>query len=150
MLKRYELPDGFEGRERWIDLGTRFRRILEPLDIANFYRHSKNEETGAYLEGRARPKRYRYTQRWLEHAKKKPVGFYSESCFWAEVEEQTRKLGQSFDNKIVQLEKDILRWVGERELGMDVFLEESTFVKWWNKLPQQHRSGSCIAMYMNR
>ncbi|KAK6123010.1 hypothetical protein DH2020_043257 [Rehmannia glutinosa] len=49
MIKRYELPDGFEGRKEWIELGTLFRRLLEPLDIANYYRHLKNEDTGPYM-----------------------------------------------------------------------------------------------------
>ncbi|KAK9277808.1 hypothetical protein L1049_027364 [Liquidambar formosana] len=156
MLKRYELPDEFEGRREWIDLATRFRRILEPLDIANYYRRLKNEDTGPYLI-KARPKRYRYTQRWLEHAQKKPKPneFSSESCFWAEVEEhwiRTRNKVQ-FENvkeKILQLEKHVLTWVKRGELGKDVFLEKSTFVEWWNTLPPQHRSGSCIADFMNR
>lgn len=46
MLKKYELPDEFEGKEDWIILGTRFRRLVEPLDIANYYRHLKHEDTG--------------------------------------------------------------------------------------------------------
>ncbi|MED6203495.1 Protein eds1L, partial [Stylosanthes scabra] len=61
MLKRYELPDEFEGKKEWIELGTSFRRLVEPLDIANYYRHLKNEDTGPYMI-KARPKRYRYTQ----------------------------------------------------------------------------------------
>ncbi|KAI4343796.1 hypothetical protein L6164_011104 [Bauhinia variegata] len=86
LLKRYELPDEFEGREEWVELATRYRRLLEPLDIANYYRHLKHEDTGPYMF-RARPKRYRFTQRWLEHAKRLKEGACSESCFWAEAEE---------------------------------------------------------------
>ncbi|KAI5406947.1 hypothetical protein KIW84_053267 [Lathyrus oleraceus] len=58
MLKRYKLPDEFEGKKEWIELGTRFRRLVEPLDIANYYGHLKNEDTGPYMN-KARPKRYR-------------------------------------------------------------------------------------------
>ncbi|XP_075661047.1 protein EDS1-like isoform X2 [Castanea sativa] len=80
MLKRYELPDAFEGLRDWVLLGTRYRRLVEPLDIANYYRHLKNEDTGAYMI-RGRPKRYRFTQRWREHAEKMPVESSGESCF---------------------------------------------------------------------
>ena len=41
MLKRYELPDEFEGDKEWIKRGTEYRRLVEPLDIANYYRHLK-------------------------------------------------------------------------------------------------------------
>uniref|UniRef100_A0A2N9FWK9 Reverse transcriptase domain-containing protein n=1 Tax=Fagus sylvatica TaxID=28930 RepID=A0A2N9FWK9_FAGSY len=86
MLKKYELPDAFEGQRDWVDLGTKYRRLVEPLDIANYYRHLKNEDTGAYMN-RGRPKRYKFTQRWLEHARRTPAGSSGESWVWAEVEE---------------------------------------------------------------
>ncbi|RVW52768.1 Protein EDS1L [Vitis vinifera] len=109
MLRRYELPDEFENRKELIELATIYRRIVEPLDIANYYRHLKNEDTGTYVT-RGRPKRYRYTQRWLEHAENKPSGSRSESCFWAELEElciQTSGNGslQDTKEKIQQLQK---------------------------------------------
>mgnify|MGYP004719308987 FL=1 len=91
MLKRYELPDGFEARKEWIELGTMFRRLVEPLYIANYYRHSKNEDTGPYMI-RARPTRYRFTQRWLEHAEKMQAGSSSESRFCAVVEEDRKRV----------------------------------------------------------
>ncbi|KAF8394793.1 hypothetical protein HHK36_018729 [Tetracentron sinense] len=41
------------------------------------------------------------------------------------------------------------KWATCEELKRDMFLEESTFVKWWKTLPGQHRSGSCIARLMD-
>ncbi|KAH9719995.1 protein eds1-related [Citrus sinensis] len=153
MLKRYELPDEFEGHREWINIGTRYRRIVEPLDIANYYRHLKNEDTGPYMK-RGRPKRYRYTQRWLEYALKISAGSSGESCFWARIEDlclRTINMGLFEDVKeeILSLEKQVEKWVQNRELGDDIFFEDSTFVKWWKKLPQQHRSGSCISKFIN-
>ncbi|XAR50123.1 Carboxylesterase, partial [Bertholletia excelsa] len=136
MLKRYELPDEFEGRKDWIELGTRYRRLVEPLDIANYYRHLKHEDTGPYLI-KARPKRYRFTQRWLEHAERVPSDSRSESCFWAEVED-LKSRGKSFEEqkeKILQLQNDVLGWDQSGEIGKDVFLMKSTFAIWWNSLP---------------
>ena len=149
-LKRYELPDAFEGQSDWIDLGTRYRRLVEPLDIANYYRHLKNEDTGAYMD-RGRPKRYRFTQRWFENAKRMPAESSWESCFWAKVEELRIKTSNAggfaqvkVKEEVLKLEEQVQTWIKGGELGKDVFLEKSTFMKWWNTLPEEHKSKSCI------
>lgn len=149
MLKRYELPDGFEGRKEWIELGTWFRRLVEPLDIANYYRHLKNEDTGPYLNT-ARPRRYRFIQRWLEHAEKMAPGTCLESCFWAEVEELSSMPFGDVEEKVLSLEKLAAKWLSEGKLSKDIFFEESTFDKWWKTLPYRHRLESCISGYMNK
>lgn len=144
MLKRYELPEEFEGDDEWIKLGTRFRRLIEPLDIANYYRHSKNDDTGPYLV-KGRPKRYRFTQRWLEHNQKMTEPS-EESTLWARVEElriQTKtKMYAEYSREIIELEKKMKRWVTEIE--DDMLLKKSTFMEWWKTLPEHHRSQSCI------
>ncbi|KAK4375634.1 hypothetical protein RND71_006311 [Anisodus tanguticus] len=148
MLKRYELPDSFEGRKDWIQLGTQFRRQVEPLDIANYYRHLKNEDTGPYMI-RARPKRYRFTQRWLEHAERVQTGARSESCFWAEVEELRNKPFVEVQNRVLSLETNAGGWFQSDLLGNDVFFPESTFTKWWETLPAQHRLASWVPGQIN-
>ncbi|RVW21168.1 Protein EDS1 [Vitis vinifera] len=145
MLKAYELPDEFEKSHDFILLGTDYRRTVEPLDIANFYRHAKDEETGFYVKKGTRPKRYRYIQNWLEHAEKKPSGSRSESCFWAEVEDlriKTRSNGSSpeIKQKVQQLGQNLIKWIDDESLGKDVLLENSTFVKWWKPLPPEYKS----------
>ncbi|RVW21162.1 Protein EDS1 [Vitis vinifera] len=145
MLKAYKLPDEFEKSHDCIRLGTDYRRTVEPLDIANFYRHAKDEETGFYVKKGTRPKRYRYIQNWLEHAEKKPSGSRSESCFWAEVEDlriKTRSNGSSpkIKQKVLQLGQNLIKWIDDESLGKDVLLENSTFVKWWKPLPPEYKS----------
>ncbi|XP_072971357.1 protein EDS1L-like [Typha angustifolia] len=149
MLRRRELPDGFEGRTEWVNLGTSYRRLVEPLDIANYYRHSKNEDTGPYMS-KGRPRRYKYTQKWHEQAQRMGAGTSSESCFWAIVEELQVEVSncESFDDlreSLVKLENQALQWFNSGCLGMDSFLGNSSFVMWWKTLPEQHRSQSCIA-----
>ncbi|KAK4264273.1 hypothetical protein QN277_025476 [Acacia crassicarpa] len=145
MLKRYELPDEFEGNPDWVKMGTEFRQMVEPLDIANYYRHLKNEDTGPYMD-RGRPKRYRYTQRWVEHMNRLEKGASSESCFWAETEELVSKTNKKafdgdFKKRVEKLEEDLNKW---SEKG-DVLLAETTFMKWWNgKLPQDYKSGKFV------
>ncbi|CAN4100467.1 unnamed protein product [Withania somnifera] len=141
MLKRYELPDSFEGRKDWIQLGTQFRRQVEPLDIANYYRHLKNKDTGPYMIS-ARPKRYRFTQRWLEPAERVQTGALYESCFWTEVEELRNKPFSEVQNRVLSLETNIQGWFQTHLLGSDVFFPESTFTKWWKTLPTQHKQAS--------
>ncbi|CAI8597705.1 unnamed protein product [Vicia faba] len=145
-LLNYELPDEFEGVEDWIEAGTKFRRLVEPLDIANYYRHSRNRDGRAYMDKGGRPKRYRYTQRWLEHRERRKEGGYSESCFWAEVEDLSndKKSFEDVKERVSALEDQIEEWYKKGEVGKDVFLEGSTFVKWWKTLPIQHRQQSCI------
>ncbi|KAG5230073.1 lipase PAD [Salix suchowensis] len=133
MLKRHELPDEFEGQKKWIRLGTRYRRIVEPLDIANYYRHLKNEDTGPYM-GKGRPRRYKCTQKWREHAEKLPEEFPG-SCFWAEVEELWIRSGfQGTRESILQMKTKAENWIKEEEVGDDVLLENSTFMT----LQRQH------------
>ncbi|KAL9243183.1 hypothetical protein vseg_017103 [Gypsophila vaccaria] len=148
MLKRNELPDEFEGKREWIEIGTKYRRLVEPLDIANYYRHTKNEDTGPYMD-RGRPSRYRYTQKWLEHEMKVERDPVPESCFWAEVEELgihtcNRQISEDLMQRILKLERKAALWAANGQLGKDVFLDDTTFTQWWNKLPIQHRSVSCI------
>ncbi|KAL2465281.1 Protein EDS1 [Abeliophyllum distichum] len=147
MIKRYELPDGFECRKEWIELGTIFGRLVEPLNIANYYGHLKNEDTGPYMV-KARPKRYRYTQRWREHAAMRHIGSSSETTFWAEVEELRTKPYSEVKDKVLRLEEQTFAWIRDGILGKDVLLDESTFTKWWRALPVRHKSGSCIASYL--
>uniref|UniRef100_A0A0A9H6N0 EDS1 EP domain-containing protein n=1 Tax=Arundo donax TaxID=35708 RepID=A0A0A9H6N0_ARUDO len=154
MLRRRELPDGFEAREEWVRLGTLYRRLVEPLDIANYYRHSKNEDTGSYLS-KGRPRRYKYTQKWHEQLQRIPFGSSLESCFWAVVEELQAEMsnGRAFNDlrdRIVNLESDAQGWLTSGSLGKDVLLSSSSFVMWWKMLPEQHRSASCILKLMSQ
>ncbi|TYH40336.1 hypothetical protein ES332_D12G240100v1 [Gossypium tomentosum] len=156
MLNRYELPEPFESRKDWIELATKYRRIVEPLDIANYYRHAKNEDTGSYMY-KGRPRRYKYTQRWREHGLRMPVGSSAESCFWAEVEEllllyRTADPGafEVIRERTINLERKLDEWIRSNQISNDVFLKGSTFTKWWITLPIQHKSVSPIQGQINR
>ncbi|KAI4319108.1 hypothetical protein MLD38_032749 [Melastoma candidum] len=153
MLKRHELPDRFESEKEWMELATTYKRLVEPLDIANYYRHLKNEDTGPYME-KGRPRRYRYTQRWREHLEQLPRGSSGESCFWAEVEEinidvfaKKKPYGEVM-NRVLEVENNLRRWYERGEVEEDVFLEESTLVKFWKNLPDHDREQSCIREFI--
>ncbi|KAJ9568143.1 LOW QUALITY PROTEIN: hypothetical protein OSB04_004109 [Centaurea solstitialis] len=108
MLRRNDLPDEFEGREEWVRLGTEFRRLVEPLDIANYYRHSKGSGYMGF-----RPKRYKFTQRWYEHANVMGFESISGSSFMGVVEE----LRSVVDEHRKRLRKDLIAWKNKSRSG---------------------------------
>ncbi|XP_048137574.1 protein EDS1-like isoform X2 [Rhodamnia argentea] len=148
MIKQERLPDKFEAEKEWVDLGTLFRRLVEPVDIANYYRHMKNEDAGPYMT-KGRPKRYHYPQRWREHAEQLDRDSSGESCFLAEVEDlnvevANKKPWTSIKDRVLDLEKKLNDWKAKKEVNDDVFLDKSTLVEWWRKLPREHKAKSCI------
>ncbi|MCE3051842.1 enhanced disease susceptibility 1 [Datura stramonium] len=93
------------------------------VDGLSEYRSTRprNEDTGPYMF-RARPTRYRFTQRWLEHAERVQTGARSESCFWAEVEELRNKPFAEVQNRVLSLETNAWSWFQTSLLGSsDVF-----------------------------
>lgn len=133
-----------------MELGTRYRRLVEPLDIANYYRNALYKDTEQYLKPGSRPKRYWYPRRWHEHYRQIPRGSSGESTFWAEVEQfritMTNK-NTPFDDvkkSILELEKNLKRWHDKGEVKKDAFLPESTLVQWWKTLPEEHKAASPI------
>jgi hypothetical protein len=80
---------------RWLYAGTNYRRMVEPLDIAEYYRDGKTD----YM-AKGRSKHYTLLEKWLSedvkpaasrpnNSKKQKLadGLTEDSCFWAYVEE---------------------------------------------------------------
>ncbi|KAJ0578268.1 putative carboxylesterase [Helianthus annuus] len=143
MVRRKDLPDEFEVWDELVELGTRFRRVYEPLDIANYYRHFKGDDTGAkYME--VRPKRYKFTQRWHQHANVTGFELVSESNFVAEVEElmnevikpKNKTIGQ-VENDLESLKNKIKGWKCDEKIAKEyVFWGESVLTKLEKKLAE--------------
>ncbi|MFS7939833.1 putative EDS1, EP domain-containing protein [Helianthus anomalus] len=129
--------DDFKANVNRLEQAKIWDVIVEmPLDIANYYRHSKGEDTGSrYMEGR--PKRYKFTQRWYEHANVTAFELVSESNFVAEVEElmkpkkKSEEVNEGFKNIITKVEK----WKSDEKIAYeDVFWGESVLSKLQEKL----------------
>uniref|UniRef100_A0A1J3DS66 Protein EDS1B n=1 Tax=Noccaea caerulescens TaxID=107243 RepID=A0A1J3DS66_NOCCA len=153
LVKKGQLPDDFEGSRDWIVLSTRYRRLIEPLDIANYHRHLKNEDTGPYMV-KGRPNRYKHAQRVYEHERFKAgieiEGSSCGSCFWAEVEELRGKPYGEVEVRVKGLERLLQGWINENEVDREqIFLEGSTFRKWWNSLPEDHKRYSPLRELMS-
>ncbi|XP_056170876.1 protein EDS1L-like [Syzygium oleosum] len=138
LLRHDRLPDGFEADEKWVVLGTRFRRLVEPIDIANYYRHSRDDVAGPYLEKGRRPSRYRFTQKWREHAEHLQADSSGESSFWAKVEELKNKPWEKIRNEVLDLGAHLKNWCEKEEVESDLFSKKSTLVEWWQALCKDH------------
>uniref|UniRef100_A0A0C9RT09 TSA: Wollemia nobilis Ref_Wollemi_Transcript_14258_2599 transcribed RNA sequence n=1 Tax=Wollemia nobilis TaxID=56998 RepID=A0A0C9RT09_9CONI len=158
MVENHKLPDDFQCREEWIRAGTEYRLLVEPLDIANYYRLGKNEDSGAYLTS-ARPRRYTMLQKWLQDRQvKNSQGrevLYPEvtqdSCFWAYVEDMIWSMKSASNAHDVKAQCDDFQWRVRQMIDLndlcreEVAKEGSSFVKWWNLLSAEERAVSPLS-----
>ncbi|KAK3028020.1 hypothetical protein RJ639_040019 [Escallonia herrerae] len=122
--------------------GTTYRRMVEPLDIAEYYNCGK---TNYLKEGRS--EHYKVLEQWLKDdkvsEKKRAVGMTEDSCFWAHVEEANISCGVLKDGetsprdkersleKLVEFENYLMSSIEKYSVSTEVFSEGSTFMKWW-------------------
>lgn len=170
MISKDELPDDFQCSEVWIRLGTHYRLLVEPLDIANYYRLGKNEDSGPYLRN-ARPRRYTILQKWLEEnnviqqqqpsptGSDQPTMLTQDSCLWAYVEEiaclTLANNAAGYENSIAGLERSLRPLIDSNGLSMEELVAgNSTFNRvvkrlWENMTPLQ-KSTSPISDVIGR
>uniref|UniRef100_A0A0D6QX10 Fungal lipase-like domain-containing protein n=1 Tax=Araucaria cunninghamii TaxID=56994 RepID=A0A0D6QX10_ARACU len=166
MVENHKLPDDFQCREKWIKAGTEYRLLVEPLDIANYYRLGKHEDSGHYLTS-ARPRRYSMLQKWLEDKElrdsQKQVlypGITQESYFWAYVEEISWCMKSASNGgerphdvraKCDEFQSRVKRMIDMEVLCLEeVVMGDSTFLKWWNELSEEDRRGSPLFADISR
>ncbi|KAF5807160.1 putative fungal lipase-like domain, alpha/Beta hydrolase [Helianthus annuus] len=140
IVVRKDLPDEFEVWDELVVLATEFRRLYEPLDIANYYRHSKGDDNKGLSYMEVRPKRYKFTQRWYEHANVMGFELLSESNFVAEVEELMKPEKKTVEEARKDFEniKDKVRmWKSDEKIAYkDVFWGGSILSKLQEKLAE--------------
>lgn len=141
--ENHELPSDFQSQNKWINAGNTYRRFVEPLDIAYYYR--TNSKGNYLLDGR--PNRYKVLQKWMEEKEKtrssrsqrprtKPASLTLDSCFWVYVEEAWKDLEnltqgqqQSLTNLEI-FEKYVRDMENTKSISSDVFIEGSRFMMW--------------------
>ncbi|KAI6705809.1 hypothetical protein NL676_008771 [Syzygium grande] len=135
-------------RKRWLFAGTNYRRIVEPLAIAEYYKRGRKD----YIN-RGRSKHYILLEQWLkqEEGRADPSNSKSEniesrltedSCFWARVEEAIR-LCISLDSgespnkferrKLIKFEEYVMGLINNCAVSLDIFLEKSSYMQWWRE-----------------
>lgn len=139
-------------RDRWLFTGSTYRKMVEPLHIAEHYKKGCSN----YLEDR--PPHFEKLEEWerADCAKKsrtvrkedqkaeknKAPTLTDDSCFWARVEEAALKLrqlengGESSEGireELTEFGDHVMKLVDNCELSRDAFFEESSFMVWWEQ-----------------
>ncbi|RDY09715.1 Senescence-associated carboxylesterase 101, partial [Mucuna pruriens] len=170
MVEEAEMKPQTEGaafRTRWLYGGTNYRRMVEPLDIAEYYKNGGKD----YVQNQ-RSRHYKVLEEWLEEGKKDTSDSNSssrknveliltiDSCFWAHVEEalllckQLQNVESSVTEKeeatkkLLEFEEYVYGLLNRYQVSPEIFLEKSSYMKWWNQY--EGISGKpALASFMN-
>ncbi|XP_039040731.1 lipase-like PAD4, partial [Hibiscus syriacus] len=158
MLENNELPHNFDRRDKWVFASLSYKLLVEPLDIADYYRTGMHRQLGHYIEN-GRERRYEIFEKWWsdrsvkneEHKRSKLASLTQDSCFWARVEEAWEWLDNVTSerdvtkinllwNKIDMFEKYARQLIDNKEVSEDVMLRNSSFSRWmeeWREFKAQ-------------
>ncbi|KFK28610.1 hypothetical protein AALP_AA7G020400 [Arabis alpina] len=139
---------------RFLISGNNYRRLVEPLDIAKYYR-----EGGKEYSVRGRSRHYVMLEKWFKEKLLKPTRSEKsdlsdrltfDSCFWAEVEEAMIVINQlkaiegmrdeELTGNLVRFEEYVWGMIEKREVSPEIFLEKSSFMKWWKEYKDEFNS----------
>ncbi|KAK5820381.1 senescence-associated carboxylesterase 101 [Gossypium arboreum] len=140
-------------RSRWLYAGTTYRRMVEPLDIADYYR-----DGGSNYVTNGRSHHYIKLEQWLEEDEKQSrfridtkkqnvdVILTDDSCFWAHVEEarqwcktlKTADVGMISERlclrqKLMEFEVYVMEQIKKYAVSSEIFLKGSSFMQWWKE-----------------
>lgn len=156
---------------RWLWAGTNYRRMIEPLHIAEFYKGSGARD---YKNGGKRPRHFILLEQWLEQklaagkprAKRQvPATSNEDSCFWAHVEDAiilcellkneglvTEAEKVTHKEELIKFEDYVWGVIDDFAVSPDIFLGKSSFMQWWKKYKGIVGSSysSPLADFMNR
>ncbi|CAA3016994.1 senescence-associated carboxylesterase 101-like isoform X1 [Olea europaea subsp. europaea] len=143
--KKMPQKEGASFRIRWLYGGTNCRRMVEPLDIADYYKKGHRD----YIT-RGRPEHYILLEQWLNEdmlgnaiERNRACSLTEDSCFWAHVEEaiilcDILKDGQSSPEdqrsskeKLIRFEAFVMDMIKNYAVSREIFLPQSSFMKWW-------------------
>jgi len=136
-------------RTRWLFAGTNYRRMVEPLYIAEYYAKGLCKD----YEAKGRSRHYAVLEKWLEEDKKQKADSNGntrknvesiltfDSCFWAKLEEALLLCGQlenlkenkEVEGKLLEFEKYVYESLKRYEVSPEIFLKGSSYMSWWNK-----------------
>ncbi|KAI7727387.1 hypothetical protein M8C21_009493 [Ambrosia artemisiifolia] len=159
---RMPQKEGAKLRKRWLYGGSNYRRIVEPLEIADHYKSGNTN----YIMSRS--DHYKLLEKWSDEDKKDSrasdtkrntvASLTEDSCFWAHVEEALISLtdlvnGGSTDNeqRLEEFEAYVMREIENYAVSLDIFVDGSSLMKWWNEYKAYKGTAyaSEFAQYMN-
>ena len=137
-------------RTRSLFGGTNYRRMIEPLVIADYYKAGKQD----YIN-QGRLKHFIILEQLLKETEKPSNGpnelkkqnvassLTEDSCFWAHVEEariscKLLSSGESNDmekerKKLIEFENYVYGLMKNYAVSSEIFLLESSFMTWWRE-----------------
>lgn len=137
-------------RTRWLYAGTNYRRMVEPLDVAEYYMKLGNRD---YVN-LGRSEHYKQLEKWMKEDKpsgsgnhrRKAVSFTEDSCFWAYVEEaiiSSKGLregsSEEKDNSrrdLVNFGEYVMRLIRSYSVSSEIFQPQCSFMRWWKEYRQ--------------
>ncbi|XVF61079.1 hypothetical protein PTKIN_Ptkin08bG0100400 [Pterospermum kingtungense] len=154
MLENNKLPHDFDRRGKWINASQFYKLLVEPLDIADYYRTGMHLKQGHYIE-HGRERRYEIFDKWWrdrsvpeeETKRSKFASATQDSCFWARVEEAREWLDNVRSGsdvrkrhvlwqKIDMFEKYASKLIHNKEISKDVLAKNSSFSRWMEDLKE--------------
>ncbi|KAK9735536.1 hypothetical protein RND81_04G211200 [Saponaria officinalis] len=143
-----ELPHDFHKRRKFINASHFYQLLVEPLDIAEYYRSGEHQRRGHYLSN-GRDRRHEVFSKWWrerevvedESKRSKFASQTQDSCFWARVEEarelvkkvRTERNARNLDRLwqgIDRFERYARELVENKEVSCDVVARNSSYSLW--------------------
>ncbi|KAI4345066.1 hypothetical protein L6164_012233 [Bauhinia variegata] len=155
MMEGNELPLDFQKREKWVNAPQFYKLLVEPLDIAEYYKQGKHRTKGHYIQ-HGRERRYEIFDKWWKERtvteeenkdRSKYASLTQDSCFWARVEEaldwlnrvrierDPSKLAMLWDS-IEKFEGYAMELVENKEVSKDVLAKNSSYSTWVKDLKE--------------
>ncbi|CAO2836901.1 unnamed protein product [Amaranthus hypochondriacus] len=147
-----ELPHDFHKRRKWVNAAHFYQLLVEPLDIAEYYRSGEHLRKGHYMR-KGRERRHEVFDKWWrekndgeEETKRSTfASLTQDSCFWARVEEAKEFLEvvrkERKPSNVAHLWKVIEEFeqyarglIESKEISPDVLAKNSSYRMWVEEL----------------
>uniref|UniRef100_A0A6N2KUS9 Fungal lipase-like domain-containing protein n=1 Tax=Salix viminalis TaxID=40686 RepID=A0A6N2KUS9_SALVM len=158
LFESNQLPHDFHRQKKWVNASQFYKLLVEPLDIAEYYRTGMHRSKGHYIM-HGRERRYRIFDRWWnetsgsekENKRSKFASLTQDTCFWARVEEardlldalrstsDPSQLALYWQN-IDSFASSAKTLVENKEVSIDVVAKNSSYSLWlrdYNELKSQ-------------
>lgn len=145
-LETNQLTRDFHKLPKYVNASQSYKLLVEPLEIADYYRMGKHREKGHYIE-HGREKRFKIFDTWWgdrefgeeeSEPRSKYASLTQDSCFWARVEEAIcliydvvgeRDAGRqsALVEKIERFEEYARGMIEKMEVSIDVLAKNSSY-----------------------
>ncbi|KAL0449879.1 UNVERIFIED_CONTAM: Lipase-like PAD4 [Sesamum latifolium] len=146
MLETNQLTHDFHKQPKYVNASHFYKLLVEPLEIAEYYRTGMHKKKGHYIE-HGREKRFKIFDKWWRDRKvgkeesnprSRFASLTQDSCFWARVEEARDNIYQitgEMDSgrrsflldKIEKFDRYAREMIERKEVSVDVLAKNSSY-----------------------